>query len=109
MTQWRVKLAGVTIHPNKIQLQIQITNDNSQNCGGYAVSSFLYLIFQNVLLYSFFQSQYPNGGLEMKCGVCGDIFDERTPRSHELGGKFGQGVIVKTYPANGQIYVRIPL
>lgn len=37
--------------------------------------------------------------------MCGDIFDERMPRSHELGGKYGQGVIVKTYPANGQIYV----
>lgn len=32
-----------------------------------------------------------------KCGICGDSYSEPTPRRHELGGRFGQGVIVKTY------------
>lgn len=32
-----------------------------------------------------------------KCGLCGDSFSEAIPRKHELGGKYGQGVIVKTY------------
>lgn len=32
-----------------------------------------------------------------KCGLCGDSFAATTPRKHELGGKYGQGVIVKTY------------
>lgn len=32
-----------------------------------------------------------------KCGLCGDSFSEPIPRKHELGGKYGQGVIVKTY------------
>lgn len=47
-----------------------------------------------------------NGG---KCGVCGDNYQERTPRSHELGGKFGQGVIVKTYQSGGVLPVDVQL
>lgn len=38
-----------------------------------------------------------------KCGLCGDSFSEATPRKHELGGKFGQGVIVKTYTNQGKL------
>ncbi|XP_055372759.1 uncharacterized protein LOC129606448 [Condylostylus longicornis] len=32
-----------------------------------------------------------------KCGLCGDDYNMRQPRPHELGGKYGQGVIVKEY------------
>jgi len=47
-----------------------------------------------------FTHQYQiNGG---KCGVCGDAWDLPTPRPHEYGGKFGQGVIVRQYKP-GQI------
>lgn len=35
-----------------------------------------------------------NGG---RCGLCGDNFADATPRAHELGGRFGQGVIVKRF------------
>jgi len=39
-----------------------------------------------------------------KCGLCGDQYSLRTPRPHELGGKYGQGVIVKSY-SSGWIWV----
>lgn len=39
-----------------------------------------------------------NGG---KCGFCGDDWREPTPRKHENGGKYGQGVIVAKYPSGG--------
>lgn len=35
-----------------------------------------------------------NGG---KCGLCGDNYADERPRSHELGGLYGQGDIVKRY------------
>lgn len=47
-----------------------------------------------------------NGG---RCGVCGDNYAERPPRSHELGGTFGQGVIVKTYSSGANIRVEVRL
>lgn len=47
-----------------------------------------------------------NGG---KCGLCGDNYADARPRSHELGGRFGQGVIVKTYRQGQAISVKIKL
>ena len=44
-----------------------------------------------------------------KCGVCGDNFKDATPRNHELGGTFGQGVIMKTYKKDSVIIVKIVL
>lgn len=44
---------------------------------------------------------------EGRCGLCGDNYAERTPRSHELGGTFGQGVIVQSYRVGQQIFVRV--
>lgn len=55
--------------------------DNQGFCGGYAVQ------WQN------------NGG---RCGLCGDPYQDSAPRRAELGGDFGQGVIVKTYK-KGQV------
>lgn len=43
-----------------------------------------------------------NGG---RCGFCGDSFSAPQPRDHELGGTFGQGVIVKTYSEGAAISV----
>lgn len=37
-----------------------------------------------------------------RCGLCGDDWQQSKPRKHEHGGRFGQGVIVKTYK-KGQI------
>jgi hypothetical protein len=51
-------------------------NDMEGFCGGY------------------FVQWGQNGGL---CGVCGDDYSLKTPRPHELGGTYGQGVIVKSY------------
>lgn len=45
-----------------------------------------------------------NGG---KCGVCGDNYQDPTPRDHELGGMYGQGVIVKTYRSGGKLPVGV--
>jgi len=56
-------------------------DDSGVNCGGYGT--------------------YASIG---KCGLCGDSYDMRTPRPHELGGKYGQGVIVKRY-SNEWIWV----
>lgn len=52
-----------------------------------------------------FQTQWnQNGG---RCGVCGDNFADRQPRAHELGGTFGQGVIVRNYQAGNVINVNV--
>jgi Lytic polysaccharide mono-oxygenase, cellulose-degrading len=42
-----------------------------------------------------------------KCGLCGDKFGDPTPRNHELGGKYGQGVVVKTYRQGQTIDVTV--
>ncbi|XP_045522470.1 uncharacterized protein LOC123713035 [Pieris brassicae] len=56
-------------------------DDDGLNCGG-------------------FDRQYrTNRG---KCGVCGDAYDMRPPRTHELGGTYGKGTVVGTY-RSGQI------
>ncbi|KAL4714860.1 hypothetical protein ACJJTC_012532 [Scirpophaga incertulas] len=47
-----------------------------------------------------------NGG---KCGVCGDAYDKREPRPHELGGVYGTGLIVERYLAGSIISVVVDL
>lgn len=47
-----------------------------------------------------------NGG---KCGICGDPWDSPKPRPHELGGRFGQGVIVRKYAPNDVITIKVQL
>ncbi|KAF7987860.1 hypothetical protein HCN44_003723 [Aphidius gifuensis] len=42
-----------------------------------------------------------------KCGLCGDDYRMKTPRSNENGGKFGLGVIVATYNESQEINVTI--
>lgn len=59
-------------------------DDNSNYCGG-----------------AFVQHQTHGG----RCGWCGDNWGDSTPRRHELGGQFGQGVIVKTYSRGSVISV----
>lgn len=61
-------------------------NDMEGFCGGYGVM------------------WGTNGG---KCGLCGDPYHNPKPRTHELGGKFGQGTIVKTYKQGTVINVTI--
>lgn len=62
-------------------------NDHELYCGGYA-------------------RQQKNGG---KCGECGDAWDMQMPRPNEYGGKYGQGVIVRTYKPGSDIVIRIEL
>lgn len=38
-----------------------------------------------------------------KCGFCGDNYADPLPREHELGGKYGEGIISKVY-TRGQIF-----
>lgn len=47
-----------------------------------------------------------NGG---KCGVCGDAWDSPKPRPHELGGRFGKGVIVRRYAPRDVIVIKVEL
>lgn len=44
-----------------------------------------------------------------KCGLCGDRYGDATPRLHELGGAFGQGVIVKNYTQGSVVNVNVKL
>lgn len=57
-------------------------NDNGINCGSYSLQHNTY---------------------KGKCGECGDSYGQKRPRSHELGGTWGEGVIVKTYKAGSEI------
>ncbi|XP_068623737.1 uncharacterized protein [Battus philenor] len=47
-----------------------------------------------------------NGG---KCGVCGDAWDAPAPRAHELGGRFGRGVIVRRYTPGALVTIKVEL
>lgn len=40
-----------------------------------------------------------------KCGVCGDPWHLKPPRPNEIGGKYGQGIIVRRY-RTGQVYIK---
>jgi len=64
-------------------------DDNGLWCGGYGV-----------------QWNKQNAG---RCGLCGDNFADPTPRRNELGGTFGQGVIVQGYKAGSVIDVTVRL
>lgn len=44
-----------------------------------------------------------------KCGECGDAWDLPTPRPHEYGGAYGQGVTVRKYNPGSVVTVRIEL
>ena len=59
-------------------------NDHETNCGGFG------------------RQWQKNGG---KCGICGDPWDMPTPRDGESGGKFGRGVIVRSYTAGQTIKI----
>ena len=37
---------------------------------------------------------YVNNG---KCGVCGDPWSQPSPRDNEAGGRYGKGIITRTY------------
>ncbi|XP_047538540.1 uncharacterized protein LOC125072076 [Vanessa atalanta] len=63
-------------------------NDHELYCGGFA------------------RQWNKNGG---KCGVCGDAWDAPKPRPHELGGRFGKGVIVRRYAPKDTIVVKVEL
>lgn len=62
-------------------------NDHELYCGGFA-------------------RQQRNGG---KCGECGDAWDLPKPRPNEHGGKYGQGVVVRTYKPGAEITLRVEL
>lgn len=67
---------------------------------------FLILCFRNNFYFSF-QVQYEqNGGL---CGVCGDNYADPVPRSNENTGKFGNGLVTKTYKAGSVIETSVTL
>ncbi|XP_059619693.1 uncharacterized protein LOC132263761 [Phlebotomus argentipes] len=61
-------------------------NDNANYCGGFYVQHSL------------------NGG---KCGLCGDDYRSPTPRDHENGGKYGNGVISGSYQRGATIPVSV--
>ena len=58
-------------------------------------------------MWKLFQVQwYYNGG---RCGFCGDDYKDRQPRAHEIGGKYGQGTIVKSYLQGGNLPVKVQI
>ena len=61
-------------------------NDHETNCGGFG------------------RQWTKNKG---KCGICGDPWDSPSPRDGESGGKFGRGVIVRSYPRSQNIRIRV--
>lgn len=44
-----------------------------------------------------------------KCGICGDVYGEETPRDHELGGKYGEGVITGTFQQGEPINLTVKI
>ncbi|GBP71479.1 hypothetical protein EVAR_103364_1 [Eumeta japonica] len=63
-------------------------NDHELYCGGFA------------------RQWHKNDG---KCGVCGDAWDQPAPRPHELGGRFGKGVIVRRYASGDALALKVEL
>lgn len=63
-------------------------NDHELYCGGFS------------------RQWNKNGG---KCGVCGDAWDAPSPRPHEIGGRFGKGVIVRRYAPKDPITIKVEL
>ncbi|KAJ8912612.1 hypothetical protein NQ315_000481 [Exocentrus adspersus] len=51
-----------------------------------------------------FDLQYSLG---MKCGVCGDAWTDPVPRDNENTGKYGRGIVVKTYQAGSVIETKV--
>ncbi|ESO89725.1 hypothetical protein LOTGIDRAFT_234127 [Lottia gigantea] len=47
-----------------------------------------------------------NGG---RCGVCGDPYQSPIPRDNEAGGKYGRGIIVRTYQRGQALKAKIQL
>lgn len=43
------------------------------------------------------------------CGVCGDAFDEPEPRTHEVGGIYANGIVVRSYKPGQVINVVVQL
>lgn len=42
-------------------------------------------------------------------GECGDAYNLQKPRPHEYGGKYGQGVIVRSYNPGSEMTIRVEL
>ena len=61
-------------------------NDHETNCGGFS------------------RQWTKNGG---RCGQCGDAWDLAQPRPGEAGGKFGRGVIVRSYRPGQTVKVTV--
>lgn len=53
------------------------------------------------------QSQYQL--YQGKCGMCGDEYGDIKPRAHELGGRYGQGVVVKSYRSGSTINATVKI
>jgi len=43
------------------------------------------------------------------CGVCGDSYDDQHPQLHETGGKYGNGIVSKTYVMGSVIDIEIEI
>ncbi|XP_046326753.2 uncharacterized protein LOC124111183 [Haliotis rufescens] len=63
-------------------------NDNALNCGGFS------------------NQWYAENG---KCGVCGDPYEQPSPRDNEAGGKYGLGIIARGYKTGQDIPITIEI
>ena len=46
--------------------------------------------------------------LSFRCGICGDPWDE-SPREHEAGGKYANGIITRKYSPGQEVKVTVDL
>lgn len=61
-------------------------NDAELNCGGMSVQ------------------WNQNKG---KCGICGDNYADTRPRRHEIGGEFGEPIIVGSYTKSSKLHTEV--
>ncbi|CAG0925203.1 unnamed protein product [Notodromas monacha] len=46
---------------------------------------------------------------EGRCGICGDAFNESTPRTHEVNGIYANGIIVDSYTVGAIVNVQVEI
>lgn len=80
--------------------------DNELWCGGLKGLPNIDTDRNREIINSFTVQWELNGG---KCGVCGDPWNEPKPRSHEIGGIFANGKLVRQYTTGQVIDIEIEL
>ena len=83
-------------------------NDNALYCGGYGGSDDISIFTRKLHLKCFIAVQWSNK-VNGKCGVCGDSWTDPSPRHHETGGRYANGLIGRRYTSGQVIGIEIEL